>query len=33
MGDQVMPLVAGEAVDEAGFFGRIWAGFKALFGA
>lgn len=28
------PLVAGEAVEEAGFFGRAWAGFKnALFGA
>ena len=29
---QVMPLVAGEAVGEAGFFGRIWIGFKQLFG-
>ena len=25
-----MPLVAGEAVDEAGFFGRLWLGFKQL---
>jgi D-alanyl-D-alanine carboxypeptidase (penicillin-binding protein 5/6) len=32
MDDQVMPLVAGEAVGEAGFFGRIWAGFMSLFG-
>ena len=30
---QIMPLVAGEAVGEAGFFGRIWASIKALFGA
>jgi D-alanyl-D-alanine carboxypeptidase (penicillin-binding protein 5/6) len=30
---QVMPLVAGEAVEEAGFFGRIWAGILSLFGA
>ena len=29
---QVMPLVAGEDVSEAGFFGRIWPGFKQLFG-
>jgi D-alanyl-D-alanine carboxypeptidase (penicillin-binding protein 5/6) len=28
---QVMPLVAAKAVDEAGFFGRIWAGFTSLF--
>jgi D-alanyl-D-alanine carboxypeptidase (penicillin-binding protein 5/6) len=28
---QVMPLVAAEAVDEAGFFGRIWAGLASLF--
>lgn len=30
---QVMPLVAGEAVEESGFFGRIWAGILSLFGA
>ncbi len=29
---QSMPLVAAEAVDEAGFFGRIWAGLTSLFG-
>ena len=29
---QSMPLVAEEAVDEAGFFGRIWAGLASLFG-
>jgi len=29
---QSMPLVAGEAVDEAGFFGRLWIGFKQLIG-
>ena len=29
---QVVPLVAGEDVGKAGFFGRIWAGFKQLFG-
>jgi D-alanyl-D-alanine carboxypeptidase (penicillin-binding protein 5/6) len=28
---QVMPLVAAKAVDEAGFFGRIWAGIASLF--
>lgn len=28
---QTMPLVAGEAVEEAGFFGRIWAGLASLF--
>jgi D-alanyl-D-alanine carboxypeptidase (penicillin-binding protein 5/6) len=28
---QVMPLVAAEAVDEAGFFGRVWAGLASLF--
>ncbi|MEZ5708921.1 MAG: D-alanyl-D-alanine carboxypeptidase family protein [Blastomonas sp.] len=33
MPDQVMPLVAAEAVGEAGFFSRIWAGLMALFGA
>jgi D-alanyl-D-alanine carboxypeptidase (penicillin-binding protein 5/6) len=31
-GEQVMPLVAAEAVDEAGFFGRIWIGLKQLVG-
>jgi D-alanyl-D-alanine carboxypeptidase (penicillin-binding protein 5/6) len=29
---QVVPLIAGEAVERAGFFGRIWLGFKQLFG-
>jgi len=29
---QVVPLVAGEEVSKAGFFGRIWLGFKSLFG-
>ncbi|MGE4412032.1 MAG: D-alanyl-D-alanine carboxypeptidase family protein, partial [Sphingobium sp.] len=29
---QVMPLVAGEAVSEAGFFGRLWNGLKSFFG-
>jgi len=29
---QTMPLVAEAAVDEAGFFGRIWYGLKGLFG-
>jgi D-alanyl-D-alanine carboxypeptidase (penicillin-binding protein 5/6) len=29
---QSMPLVAAEAVGEAGFFGRIWAGLTSLFG-
>jgi D-alanyl-D-alanine carboxypeptidase (penicillin-binding protein 5/6) len=28
----VMPLVAAEAVSEAGFFGRAWIGLKQLFG-
>ena len=28
---QTMPLVAGEAVGEAGFFGRVWAGLMSLF--
>jgi D-alanyl-D-alanine carboxypeptidase (penicillin-binding protein 5/6) len=32
MPPQVTPLVAAEAVDEAGFFGRIWAGLSNLFG-
>ncbi len=31
--EQVMPLVAATAVDEAGFFGRLWASFIGLFGA
>ena len=31
-GEQVMPLVAGEAVGKAGFFGRAWIGLKQLFG-
>ena len=29
---QIVPLVAGEDVGTAGFFGRIWLGFKQLFG-
>src|SRR4051794_14192001 len=29
---QVVPLVAGEAVDRAGFFGRMWLGLKSLLG-
>ncbi len=29
---QIMPLVAGEDVGQAGFFGRIWLGLKQLFG-
>ncbi|GAA4016486.1 D-alanyl-D-alanine carboxypeptidase family protein [Sphingomonas swuensis] len=29
---QRMPLVAGEAVEEAGFFGRLWLGLKQLVG-
>jgi len=29
---QIVPLVAGEDVGRAGFFGRIWLGFKSLFG-
>ena len=29
---QVVPLVAGEDVSQAGFFGRIWLGFKSLLG-
>ncbi|MEO7654109.1 MAG: D-alanyl-D-alanine carboxypeptidase family protein [Sphingomicrobium sp.] len=32
MGEQVMPLVAGEDVDRAGFFGRVWIGLKQLLG-
>ncbi|MEO6433966.1 MAG: D-alanyl-D-alanine carboxypeptidase family protein [Sphingomicrobium sp.] len=31
-GEQVMPLVAGEDVGRAGFFGRVWLGFKQLVG-
>ncbi|HVE01409.1 MAG TPA: D-alanyl-D-alanine carboxypeptidase family protein [Sphingomicrobium sp.] len=31
-GPQVVPLVAGEDVGKAGFFGRIWIGLKSLFG-
>jgi D-alanyl-D-alanine carboxypeptidase (penicillin-binding protein 5/6) len=31
-GEQVMPLAAGEAIEEAGFFGRVWIGLKQLFG-
>jgi DNA polymerase-3 subunit delta' len=31
-GEQVLPLVAAEAVGEAGFFGRMWIGLKQLFG-
>ncbi|NJM49966.1 MAG: D-alanyl-D-alanine carboxypeptidase [Sphingomonadales bacterium] len=31
--EQVSPLYAGEAVTEAGFFGRAWNGFKSLFSA
>jgi len=29
---QVVPLVAGEDVGEAGFFGRAWIGLKSLIG-
>jgi D-alanyl-D-alanine carboxypeptidase (penicillin-binding protein 5/6) len=29
---QSLPLVAGEAVEEAGFFGRFWTGLKQLLG-
>jgi D-alanyl-D-alanine carboxypeptidase (penicillin-binding protein 5/6) len=31
-GEQVVPLVAGEDVGKAGFFGRIWLGLKQLIG-
>ena len=31
-GEQVMPLVAAEAVGEAGFLGRLWIGLQQLFG-
>ncbi|TKD50482.1 D-alanyl-D-alanine carboxypeptidase family protein [Sphingomonas baiyangensis] len=33
VGEQRVPLVAEAAVEEAGFFGRAWAGLMALFGA
>lgn len=33
MDPQRLPLVADKDVDEAGFFGRAWAGLMALFGA
>jgi D-alanyl-D-alanine carboxypeptidase (penicillin-binding protein 5/6) len=29
---QVVPLVAGEDVGQAGFFGRVWLGLKQLLG-
>src|SRR5206468_11512711 len=29
---QVVPLIAGEDVGRAGFFGRLWLGLKSLFG-
>jgi len=29
---QIVPLVAGDDVGRAGFFGRIWLGLKSLFG-
>lgn len=32
MGEQVVPLVAGESVERIGLFGRIWLGFKQLVG-
>ena len=31
-GEQIVPLVAGEEVESAGFFGRIWLGLKQLVG-
>ena len=31
-GEQVMPLVAAEAVGEAGFFGRMWTGLRQMLG-
>jgi D-alanyl-D-alanine carboxypeptidase (penicillin-binding protein 5/6) len=31
-GEQVMPLVAAEAIGQAGFFGRAWIGLKQLLG-
>lgn len=32
MPTQTLPLVAASAVEEAGFFGRAWAGFRSFFG-
>jgi D-alanyl-D-alanine carboxypeptidase (penicillin-binding protein 5/6) len=29
---QIVPLIAGEDIGKAGFFGRIWLGLKSLFG-
>ncbi|MES2147036.1 MAG: D-alanyl-D-alanine carboxypeptidase family protein [Pseudomonadota bacterium] len=31
-GEQVMPLIAGEDVAKAGFFGRVWIGLKQMLG-
>ena len=31
-GEQIMPLVAGEDVAKAGFFGRVWIGLKQMLG-
>ncbi len=31
-GEQVMPLVAADAVGKAGFFGRMWSGLKSVLG-
>lgn len=31
-GEQITPLIAGEAVEEAGFFARAWIGLKQLLG-
>lgn len=31
-GERELPLVAGEAVEQSGLFGRIWNGFMSLFG-
>jgi D-alanyl-D-alanine carboxypeptidase (penicillin-binding protein 5/6) len=31
-GDQVTPLIAAEAIEEAGFFARAWIGLKQLLG-
>ncbi len=31
-GEQVMPLIAAEAVGEAGFFGRMWTGLRQMLG-
>lgn len=30
---QIMPLIAADAIERAGFFGRAWNGFKSIFGA